>query len=142
MKVFNVLVQNGYTIEFQNFFEFGQWERIESGLKGLKKKLIKVHKNNFGPKNCSIPNLEAAFNELAKEYFIDRRFKFNGSLTCIDDFLEERLRSECMYYFWAKCEWEVVVSGWPNEKVSRKIDIYEQLLANWDIFKKLAFDNI
>lgn len=142
MSEFNVIIENNGNIEFRNFFEFGQWEKIKTELKTLKKKLIKVHKDNFGPKNASIFNLEDAFNNLAKEHLIDKRFKFNGSLTCIEDFLEERLRSECMYYFWSKCEYEVVIQGWPNKDTEKKIDVYEQLEANWNIFKEIALKEI
>lgn len=145
MPEFNVIIDNwNQGIEFKNFFEFGQWEKIKTELKTLKKNLIKVHKDNFGPKNknASIFNLENAFNDLAKEYLIDKRFKFNGSLTCIEDFLEERLRSECMYYFWSHCEYEVVIQGWPNKDTEKKIDVYEQLEANWNIFKEIALKEI
>lgn len=139
---FKVIIENNGKIELKDFFEFGQWEVIKKELKKLSRKLIKLHKENFGPKNPSIANLEAAFNNLAKEYLIDNRFKFRDNLTCIRDFLEERLRSECHYYFWGKCEYEVVISGWPNENIQKKIDVYEQLEANWDIFKELALGEI
>lgn len=142
MPEFNVIIENNGNIEFRNFFEFGQWERIKEELKTLKKKLIKVHKNNFGPKNQSISNLETAFNELAKEYLIDKKFKFRDNLTCINDFLEERLKSECRYYFWGKCEYEVVIHDWPNERIERKIDIFEQLESNWNIFSKIVLAEI
>lgn len=143
MPEFNVIIDNwNQGIEFKNFFEFGQWEKIKEELKTLNKKLIKLHKDNFGPKNPSIANLKAAFEELAKEYFIDKRFKFRDNLTCIEDFLEERLRSECMYYFWSKCEYEVVIQGWPNKDNEKKIDVFEQLEANWNIFKEIALKEI
>lgn len=139
---FKVIIENNGKIELKDFFEFGQWEVIKKELKKLNRKLIKLHKDNFGPKNPSIANLEAAFNNLAKEYLIDNRFKFRDNITCIRDFLEERLRAECHYYFWGKCEYEVVISGWPNENIQKKTDVYEQLEANWGIFKELALGEI
>lgn len=139
---FKVIIENNGKIELKDFFEFGQWEVIKKDLKKLNRKLIKLHKDNFGPKNPSIANLEAAFNNLAKEYLIDNRFKFRDNITCIRDFLEERLRAECHYYFWGKCEYEVVISGWPNENIQKKTDVYEQLEANWCIFKELALGEI
>lgn len=143
MPEFNVIVENfNKGIEFKNFFEFGQWSVIKRELKTLKKKLTKVHKANFGPKNSNISNLKTAFNELAKEYFIDNTFKFRDNLTCIEDFLEEKLKLECRYYFWCKCEYEVLVQGWPNTDIERKIDVFSQLEANWNVFKELAFKEI
>jgi hypothetical protein len=54
--------------------------------------------------------------------------------------VEKQLDRQCMYYFWAKCEYEVIVSAWPPKDGSeRKIDIYTQLKKNWDIFKELVF---
>lgn len=78
---------------------------------------------------------------------------------------EEKLRQSLSYYFWGKCEYEVVITSWPpyidrediesmqceieeNEKrygtkplrlnprltVEKKIDIYEQVRLNWDVF--------
>lgn len=142
MPEFNVIIENNGNIEFRNFFEFGQWETIKEELKILNKKLIKLHKDNFGPKNPSTANLKSAFDEFAKEHFIDRTFKFRDNLTCIDDFLEEKFKRECMYYFWSKCEYEVVIQSWPSKDIEKKIDVYDQLEANWNIFKEIALKEI
>ena len=51
------------------------------------------------------------------------------------DFKTE-LRDICSYNFWSKCEYEVIVSCWPPyERGAReKIDIYDQLMANFTLF--------
>jgi hypothetical protein len=59
-----------------------------------------------------------------------------------DELLEMELRRKCMYFFWSKCEYEVIVTGWPDTKTEKKIDIYQQLDANWDIFKNTVFEAI
>lgn len=49
----------------------------------------------------------------------------------------ERLRSELMYNFWSKCEYEVVIVpfvGRDRKETGIKIDIYEQVMLNWDRF--------
>lgn len=38
------------------------------------------------------------------------------------------------YYFWSKCEYELILSSWPNKEEEIKIDIYDQLKLNWDKF--------
>ena len=43
------------------------------------------------------------------------------------------------YYFWAKCEYELVLGDWPCGEVSRKIDVYTQLVTNWDRFAEYCF---
>lgn len=55
-----------------------------------------------------------------------------------DDFgaFGEDVRRSLMYYFWSKCEYEVIVSAWPpSDRVrERKVDVYEQVMLNWDVF--------
>ena len=48
----------------------------------------------------------------------------------------EELKQKLRYYFWARCEFEVTVVGYPpsHKNVERKIDIYEQVMLNWDVF--------
>ena len=45
----------------------------------------------------------------------------------------EEIRRELMYYFWSKCEWEVIVKSmfYDNDK---KIDVYQQVMLNYDSF--------
>ena len=52
-----------------------------------------------------------------------------------DDFAKE-IKSSLMYYFWAKSEYEIIISAWcgGNGKESVKIDIYRQVMMNWDKF--------
>ena len=46
------------------------------------------------------------------------------------------LRSHLFYYFNSKCEWEVLISPWVGNKEEGKIkvDVYDQVMLNWDIF--------
>ena len=41
-----------------------------------------------------------------------------------------------MYYFWGRSEYEVVIYPWcgGGEKESKKIDVYTQIMMNWDKF--------
>ena len=55
-----------------------------------------------------------------------------------DEFIEQ-LRRELFYYYSTKCEWEIVIDHWPpSEDKTRlkpaKIDVYDQVLLNWDLF--------
>lgn len=55
----------------------------------------------------------------------------------------KKLRSELMYYFWSKCEWEVMIaplfSTSENEKM--KADIYWQVMNNWNVFLDYVWNN-
>ncbi len=48
----------------------------------------------------------------------------------------EAVRKDLMYYFWSKCEWEIILSAWPPRKNFResKIDVYDQVMLNWNVF--------
>lgn len=46
----------------------------------------------------------------------------------------ERLKANLMYYFWSKAEWEVVISAWVGGDASKKIDVYTQVMNNFDVF--------
>lgn len=61
------------------------------------------------------------------------------------DIFKENLRSELMYRYWCKCEWEVVLSAFPpskNGEEERKVDIYQQVMLNFEIFCKYAYVNL
>lgn len=88
------------------------------------------------------------------------------------DEFAEKLRSELMYYFWSKCEYEVIITSFPpyidsdelcrlNEEnelfvkvcgrnrvrvdvdllTADKIDIYDQVMMNWDAFVSYVFES-
>ena len=56
---------------------------------------------------------------------------------------EKIFKSNLMYFFWSKCEYEVVITPWINPKKSkeydRKIDVYEQVMNNWHVFFEYAW---
>ena len=82
-----------------------------------------------------------------------------------EDF-SKRLKRETMYYFWSKAEYEVVITSWAphidnkeldrlnaerekysqyrlhnvNLDVGEKIDIYDQLLLNWEQFAESVWN--
>lgn len=69
--------------------------------------------------------------EHIKEYAEDR-----------EAFLEE-VRKSLMYYFWSKCEWEIIISDWPPSKNfdGFKVDVYDQVMMNWGIFSQWLWEN-
>ena len=53
------------------------------------------------------------------------------------------LKRILMYYYWSKCEWEIVLAPWiATDKVKDiKIDVYDQIMLNWDIFAEYVWSN-
>lgn len=136
---FNVLFDdfNKNTIEFQNWFDFGQWSVIKRELSKTIKQLRKFEK---------LFVYKIGFDEMLRKFFKDEltwsiEFKRCKNMDELIKYtVEKQLDRQCMYYFWSKCEYEVIVSAWPpREGSDRKIDIYTQLKENWDIFRELVF---
>lgn len=50
-----------------------------------------------------------------------------------DDF-SEKLQREVMYYFRSKCEYEIILSPWTGRADDIKIDVYNQIMMNFDRF--------
>lgn len=49
--------------------------------------------------------------------------------------LADNIIPDLQYYFWSKCEYEVIVSPWPlRDKPKEKIDVFTQVINNWDAF--------
>lgn len=136
---FNVLIDdfNKNAIQFVNWFDFGQWSDIKKELSGLIKKFRKLEKLDF---KKSQKEIEEFF---LKNMWSDEFKKCKSLDELIEYSIETRLDRLCMYYFWSKCEYEVIVSAWPTREGSdRKIDIYTQLKENWDIFREIVFKEL
>ena len=56
---------------------------------------------------------------------------------------DEELKNECMYNFWSKCEYEIVLSSWPPSErfENEKVDVYDQLRLNWQVFSDYVWNN-
>lgn len=56
---------------------------------------------------------------------------------------EEKVRIDLMYYYWSKCEWEIILSHWPNSDRCRdlKIDVWDQIEINWPHFIEYLWSN-
>lgn len=52
------------------------------------------------------------------------------------DAFSEKVRGSLFYYYRSKCEWEVIVGAWvaSDRTPERKVDVYEQVMLNWDVF--------
>lgn len=55
---------------------------------------------------------------------------------------KEKVKSSTMYYYWCKCEWEILIAPWVGDfyKESVKIDVYKQLEMNWNHYIKYLWE--
>ena len=58
------------------------------------------------------------------------------------EIFREKMKSSLQYFFWAKCEWEVVVTSLTGEKAKIKIDVFKQVMMNYDSFVDYVWNNI
>lgn len=75
--------------------------------------------------------------------------RFRGDLkkaakkcTTKEEFAKE-LRSNLMYYYWTKAEWEVLIAPWIGSRGGEeiKVDVCWQVMNNWDIFLDYVWNN-
>lgn len=54
-----------------------------------------------------------------------------------------RVKRSLMYYYWSKCEWEIILSDWPPSEHfnEMKISAYDQVMNNWHIFSEYIWEN-
>ena len=63
------------------------------------------------------------------------RFKKDNSIV-----LKEQVKRLLMYSFWSKAEYEIIIKSL-FEKEEHKIDVYEQVMLNYDVFYDYLMDN-
>lgn len=81
-----------------------------------------------------------------------------------ETFFKDRVMKDVMYMYWSRCEFEIVLATWPtfitceevdrlkqetvkyrttvNLEHSKKIDIYDQVKLNEDLFINYLWDNL
>ena len=102
-----------------------------------------VYYGNFNAKQIEVHNIfnHYGFVEDCKKY----AKKYNGKKDPEGDFekFSESVRRSLMYYYWSKCEWEIILSGWPQSDRFReeKVDVYDQVMLNWDVFIRYLWEN-
>lgn len=50
-----------------------------------------------------------------------------------EDF-SEKLKDCLLYYFWAKSEYEILISPWLGDAKDIKVDVFDQVVMNFDRF--------
>lgn len=56
--------------------------------------------------------------------------------------LKEFIDKKSMYQYWARCEYETIVTGWPKSNKEHKLDVYEQIKMNLDNITLLVYNDL
>lgn len=65
-----------------------------------------------------------------------KELKAPKTLLEFKDFIEH----ESLYQYWSRCEYEMIIHGWPVEKECYKIDVHEQIMMNLDIIANILYN--
>ena len=60
-------------------------------------------------------------------FLIDSYKKIKKNKPKTFDEIKEFIINESRYRFWSRCEYEVIITGWPKQKREVKIDIFNQI---------------
>ena len=52
------------------------------------------------------------------------------------------VKNQSMRQWWSRCEYEIILSGWPSQNQQKKIDVYYQVMTNLDIVTKVLMESI
>lgn len=76
-------------------------------------------------------------------YFIDKYKELNlkSRPKTFEEF-KEFIKKESLYMFWARCEYEIIIAGWPNKETQEKWDIHRQIMMNIDLVTRLVMESI
>ena len=91
-------------------------------LRDCYKERVKMDKKYLRRKNCDTES---------KSYK-----KYYKTPATLDEF-KEFIKAESMYQYWSRCQYEMIVHGWPVRKNDYKIDIHEQIMMNIDIISDI-----
>ena len=126
-----------------------QYGNPNLGINASNEEFLKLHPNwareyyslSMFKHNCNSRSIET-FNIFEHGSFREYVKKAAKKYQNREDFAKQ-LRSEVMYYFWSKCEWEVLVTPWisPRESEKKKIDVCWQIMNNWDVFVDYTWAN-
>lgn len=53
---------------------------------------------------------------------------------------KEFVKRNGMYQYWARCEYEIIITGWPQQKREVKVDIWSQIEMNIDVIVGILMD--
>ena len=71
-----------------------------------------------------------------------RQYTKPKSLPKTKEALDKILESNVRYSFWSKCEYEMIIHGWPEQNNDQKVDVYQQLKLNWPIFLDFFWEKV
>lgn len=70
----------------------------------------------------------------------DPKIKRALGMPCTWEELKEAIESESLHQFWGRCEYEMILTGWPARKNNYKLDVHEQIMMNIDTVTDILWE--
>lgn len=109
-----------------------EWDSEKKELKKIKMKSFNVLTWDFNGKDLTITDVLPYFRD---EY---KRAKKNERPQTINEW-KEFIKRRGMCRYWSRCEYEIIVSPWPAQNKSVKIDVWDQINSNIDIIAEILY---
>lgn len=89
------------------------------------------------------------FNFNAKKFqeydifpYLTDRYKSEKEKPALFEEFKQFIIDKSRYMWWARCEYEIILSDWPCLKTDEKWDIHKQVMMNIDVITKLFMEHI
>lgn len=102
--------------------------------------IFNINQKSFEPYDV-MPYFMREWNAIKKTKIKYAEDRYRGKPANMDE-LKEWLKGKSQYMFWSRCEYEIIVAGWPCTDVNRKIDIHDQIKMNLDLIVDIFAQNI
>ena len=73
-------------------------------------------------------------------YLVREYKELEESPTTFED-VKDFILKKARYHWWARCEYEIILSDWPSSGVQEKWDIYKQIEMNIDNITNIFIKN-
>ena len=70
-------------------------------------------------------------------YLVSRYQKEANKPKTFDEF-RDFVKAKSQYQWWSRCEYEIILTDWPCQKIEEKWDIYDQVMMNLDVITALV----
>ena len=78
---------------------------------------------------------------LVRCYQESKKKKYIACPTTFEEF-KKFVEDNSKYMYWARCEYEVILSDWPCKTLEEKIDVHWQIMNNHDLVTRLLMENV
>lgn len=74
-------------------------------------------------------------------YFIDEYNKAETKPQTFEEF-KDFIKRKSQYMYWSRCQYEIIICGWPNIETQEKWDIHRQIMMNIDVITNLLMEEV